>query len=90
MIGDSLVDIFLDMSEKKIQYLESMIEDKTLLHKKEKKKKKNKDLDVLARHPAYEWYRTVLYMTVFGFKAIRDSMREYRSLFKKGKNNGVQ
>lgn len=85
MMNDPIVDVFLNLNEKKIEYFEYMIEDKTLLHKKEKKKKKNRDLDILARNPVYEWYRTLLYMTVFSYKAFRNSMLDYMSLLKKGK-----
>lgn len=84
--NDPLILVGEEMIDKKIQYLESMIEDKTLLHKKEKKKKKNKDSDLFARHPVYEWYRTFLYMTVFSFKTLTDGIKEYKSLFKKGKD----
>ena len=86
MNHDHLVYQMEEYNSKKIEYFESMIQDKTLLHKRIKKKKKNKDSDILARNPVYEWYRTALYMTVFSYKTFRHSMREYMALFKKGKD----
>ena len=71
--------------ERKILFLEGMIQDKTLLNKKPKKKKK-KDLDILARNPVYEMYRQTLYFTVFGYKMLTDSVTGYMSYFKKDKN----
>jgi len=83
--NDPLILVGEEMIDKKIQYLESMIEDKTLLHKKVKKKKRDKDSDILARNPVYEWYRTMLYVTVLSYKTFRESMQDYMALFKKGK-----
>ena len=73
-----------EMIDKKMQFLESMISDKTLLLKKHKRKKE-KDQDILARNPVYEWYRTALYATVFSYKMFTDSISSYMSYFKKGK-----
>ena len=75
-------DVMLD---KKAEFLESMINDKTLLHKKHKKKK-GKDPDILARNPVYDMYRQALYVTVFGYKMLSDSVSNYMSYFKKGKD----
>ena len=69
---------------KRIEYFESMISDKTLIKKKHKKKKE-KDPDILARSPAYEWYRTAFYTTTFGYRLLMDSISQYMSYFKKGK-----
>lgn len=74
-----------EMIDKKMQFLENMISDKALLQKKHKRKKQ-KDLDILARNPVYEWYRTALYATVFSYKMFTDSVSSYMSYFKKGKN----
>ena len=73
-----------EMIDKKMQFLESMISDKTLLLKKHRKKKE-KDQDILARNPVYEWYRQALYVTVFSYKMFSDSVSHYMSYFKKGK-----
>ena len=70
----------------RISFLESMIQNKSLLSKKQKKKKRNRDPDILARNPAYEMYRQVLYVTVFGYKMLTDSVSQYMSYFKKGKD----
>ena len=82
--NDPLIDIGEGMLEKKMLFLESMISDKTLLLKKHKRKKE-KDQDILARNPVYEWYRTALYATVFSYKMFTDSVSSYMSYFKKGK-----
>lgn len=70
----------------RISFLESMIQNKSLLSKKQKKKKRNRDPDILARSPVYEMYRHTLYFTVFGYKMFTDSIKNYMSYFKKGKN----
>ena len=72
------------MAEKRIQYFETMIQDKELLKKKHKKKKQ-KDPDILARNPVYEWYRVAFMATTLGYKMLMDSAVTYMSYFKKGK-----
>lgn len=66
---------------KKIEFLESMINDKTLLHKRQRKKKE-KDKDILARSIYYEWYRNIFFTTTIGYRMFM----EYMSNFKKGKD----
>lgn len=83
--NDPVVDEGEKYIDGKIQFLESMISDKSLLQKKYKKKKQ-KDTDILARNPVYEWYRTALYATVFSYKMFSDSISYYMSYFKKGKD----
>lgn len=73
-----------EMNTKRIQFLENMIEDKTLLHKKVKIKKQ-KDNDMLARNPMYEWYRIAYVATNLSYKMFMDSATSYMSYFKKGK-----
>ena len=88
MKHDHLVYQMEEYNEKKIRYFEYMIQDKTLLHKKVKrKKKKNKDLDILARSTAHEWYRNFMVVTNIGYKLMTDSFQAYMSFFtnKKGK-----
>lgn len=70
-------DIILD---KRIEFFESMIIDKTLLHKKQRKKK-DKDKDILSRSVYYEWYRNIFFLTTIGYRLLTD----YVSNFKKGK-----
>lgn len=72
------------MAEGRMQFFETMIQNKELLNKKHKKKKQ-KDPDILARNPVYEWYRNALYVTVFSYKMFMDSVSGYMSYFKKGK-----
>lgn len=64
----------------RINFYETMINDKTLLNKKHKKKR-NKDPDILARGVVYEWYRNIFFTTTLGYRLLM----EYMSNFKKGK-----
>ena len=87
MMGpDPSLLILQEMNEKKIQFLEAMVEDKTLLHKNIKKKKKNKDPDILARSTSYEWYRNFMIMSNIGYRIMTDSFQTYMSYFRKDKN----
>ena len=74
-----------EANEKKIQFFETMINDKTLLHKKHKRKKKEKNPDILARSTSYEWYRNFMLASNIGYKMMVDSFQAYMSFFKKGK-----
>ena len=82
---DPAVDKGEEYIDNRIAFFESMIQNKSLLSKKQKKKKRNKDPDILARNPFYEAYRQALYVTVFGYKMFTDSVSGYMSYFKKGK-----
>jgi|DEB3_MinimDraft_2_1074329.scaffolds.fasta_scaffold31246_2 hypothetical protein len=82
---DPAIDKGEEYIDGRIAFLETMIQNKSLLHKKQKKKKRNKDPDILARNPVYEMYRQALYATVFGYKMLTDSVSGYMSYFKKGK-----
>ena len=73
------------MNEKKIQFFENMINDKTLLQKKHKRKKTNKDPDILARSTSYEWYRNFMIASNIGYKMMIDSFQAYMSFFRKDK-----
>jgi hypothetical protein len=83
--NDPLTLIGEELIEKRIQFYESMISEKTLLRKKHKRKK-HKNIDILAKNPVYEWYKTVFMATTFGYKMFSDSVSSYMSYFKKGKN----
>ena len=83
--NDPVVDKGEEYIDNRITFFETMIQDKTLLHKKHKKKK-GKDPDILARNPVYDMYRQALYVTVFSYKMFMDSVSQYMSYFKKGKN----
>jgi hypothetical protein len=74
-------EVYID---NRIKFFESMIQDKSLLFKKPKKKK-TKQSDLLSRNPAYEWYRNAMFITNFGYKIFTDSISQYMSYFKKGK-----
>ena len=82
MPTERLLIVGEQMNDGYISFYESMIEDKELLIKKHKKKKQ-KDSDILARNPVYEWYRQALYITVFSYKTFVDSAVHYMSWFKK-------
>ena len=73
------------MNEKKIQFYETMINDKTLLNKKHKRKKKEKNPDILARSTSYEWYRNFMLASNIGYKMMIDSFQAYMSFFRKEK-----
>ena len=77
---------FQEMNEKRVQFFEFMIEDKTLLHKKIKKKKRDKDPDILARSTSYEWYRNFMMVSTIGYKMMMESIQTYTSLFYKKKD----
>lgn len=68
----------------RIQFFENMIQDKSLLLKKVKKKK-TKQSDLLSRNPVYEWYRNTMFITNLGYKMFTDSLSQYMSYFRKGK-----
>ena len=76
-VGDEMID-------RKIQFFEYMIQDKSLLLRKPKKVKIQQS-DLLARNPLYEWYRNTLFVTTFSYKFITDSLSQYMSYFKKDK-----
>jgi hypothetical protein len=84
MPHEPLLQVGVEMTEKRIEFYESMIMDKELLKKKHKKKKQ-KDPDILARSPVYEWYRVAFIATTLGYKMLMDSAATYMSYFKKGK-----
>lgn len=83
---DPTLLICQELNEKRIQYFEYMIDDKTLLQKKHKRKKKsNKDPDILARSTTYEWYRNFMLISNIGYKMMVDSFQAYMSYFRKDK-----
>ena len=82
---DPTLLICQEMNEKKIQFFESMINDKTLLQKKHKRKKQEKNPDILARSTSYEWYRNFIMASNIGYKMMIDSFQAYMSFFRKDK-----
>jgi hypothetical protein len=74
------------LNEKRTQYIENMISDKTLLRKKFKRKKKEKDPDILARSTTHMWYRNILMITNIGYNIMVDSFQAYMSYFRKDKD----
>ena len=67
----------------RIQFFQSMIEDKTLLKKRPKKRKKESDL--LARSSTYEWYRNAFIISTIGYRMFMEYFSSYMSYFKKDK-----
>ena len=74
-----------EANEKRIQFFESMIDDKILLQKKHKRKKQEKNPDILARSTSYEWYRNFMMASNIGYKMMIESFQAYMSFFKKDK-----
>jgi len=87
VMGPDLILLSLQqINEKKIQFFESMINDKALLQKKHKRKKRTpKEPDILARSTSYEWYRNFMIATNIGYKMMVDSVQAYMSYFRKEK-----
>ena len=85
MSNDPAIDKGEEYIDGRIAFFETMIQNKSLLHKRQKKKKRSKDPDILSRGPMYEMYRHTLYFTVFGYKMLTDSLTNYMSYFKKGR-----
>lgn len=84
MPNDPLVIQIEMMIDKRIQFYESMICDKSLLKKKHKKRK-TKEADILARNPVVDWYKMIFMTTTFGYRMMVVSVSEYMSYFKRGK-----
>lgn len=90
MKNDPLLEFSIVAIEKRIVFFETMIEDKSLLELKPVKKKKvNNTVDLTTRHPIYEWYRNIVYASLFGssmvYTAFVDYVRENYITWSKGK-----
>jgi len=70
----------LPQLEKRIQFFESMIENKELM-KKRRKRKKECNADILTRNPIYTWYRDAMIVTNIGYKFFSDIAQSYISLY---------
>lgn len=82
--NEPLLDEADQLIDGKIAFFESMISDKSLLHKKHKHKKQ-KQPDILCRNPILDWYKFAFMATNLGYKMLMDSAVNYMSYFKKGK-----
>jgi hypothetical protein len=71
----------INANQLRLQFFESMIEDKSLLDKKIKKKKKKED--VLDRNPIYYMYRNTVMAAAFGYMYFSSSIQKYLDFFKK-------
>jgi hypothetical protein len=81
---DPLVSLGEALIENRIKFFESMVSDKALLRKKHKRKKR-KDIDILAKNPVYDWYKTIFMASTLGYRMFMGSVSSYMSYFKKGK-----
>lgn len=84
MRNEHLLYVGEEMADKQIQFFENMVQDKSLLRKKHKRKKMD-DIDILAKNPIYDWYKTIFMATTFSYRMFTDSVTQYISYFKKGK-----
>jgi len=66
--------------ENRIQFFESMIQNKELI-KKKKKKKKDRNSDILLRSPIYTLYRDAMIVTNIGYRFFVDMAQNYISLY---------
>ena len=67
--------------ERKIEFFESMIENKELIKKRKKRKKKENNTDILTRSPIYTWYRDAMIITNIGYRFFADMAQSYISLY---------
>lgn len=86
---ENLIHIGEQMTDNNIVFFASMINDKSLL-KNNHNKKRQKEKDILLRNPVYEWYKTIIYMSLVGYKTFMGSATQYMSYFKKDKNDKTQ
>lgn len=70
---------------KTILYIESMIVNKDLIHKKKINKQKSEVVDVLARNPVQTLYRDAFFISMYSYKLMTDSFEAYMSFFKRKK-----
>jgi len=67
--------------ENRIQFFESMVENKELLKKRIRKRKVN-NLGILSSNRTiYTWYRDMIYMSTFGYRMFLISAQNYLSLY---------
>lgn len=81
---DPILLTLQEMNEKRIRFLESMIEDKSLLHKKVKTKNNN-DKDILNRGIFHEWYKNAYVVGKISYIMMVDIFQAYMSNFRRDK-----
>ena len=86
MPNDPWLNSGVPIIEKKIEYLESMIQNKNLI-KKRKKKQKECNSDVLTRSMIYTWYRDVFFISTYGYRIFLNSAQNYLSILTKNKKD---
>ncbi len=78
---DSDLMAFMESNDKRIIFLETMIQDKSLLKKKPKKKKKKKTKGVHfktdMKHQMYRFCRDMIYYTMFSYKISSSVIEDY-------------
>jgi hypothetical protein len=83
MPNDPWLNDGLIIIQRKINFFEEMINDKSLLKKKIKIKKEK---DALEKNTIYTFYRNIWLVTFVGYNIFCDSIKNYISMFKKEKN----
>lgn len=83
LIGDDpLLLQFQECNDKRMLFFESMIEDKSILHKK-KRKSINRSDDLLAKHPLVEFYKYAWVSTFCSYNMAIKYVQNYLSMFTK-------
>jgi hypothetical protein len=73
----------INANQMRLQFFESMIEDKSLFDKKIKKK--NKHEDILDRNPIYYMYRNSFMAAAFGYMFFSSTIQKYWEHYRKEK-----
>ena len=74
--NDAALEAGKSVLDARIAFLEGMVEDKSLLTQRLRRKKPQAD-DILKCNPVFEWWRTTMYVTVFGSQMLYRSMVRY-------------
>ena len=80
MPNDPWLNRGVTIIERKIEFFETMIQNKELI-KKKKKKKKECNPDILTRSPIYTVYRDAMIVTNIGYRFFMDVAQSYISLY---------
>lgn len=76
---DPMLDIGEVNVDNKILFLQSMIQDKSILKNKKPKIDKRPYNDILSRNPIWELYRHTIMISLFSYKTITDTVSNYFS-----------
>lgn len=81
--GDPGLNELADQVKRSVEFLESMISNKELIHKKKINKQKSENVDILARSTIQSFYRDAFIVYLYGQKMITDSFDAYMSFFRR-------